>query len=267
MALSSLGGKKTTKKTPPSSAAAIAGQSWGWKSCFTPSSPLSHLFSHIWMWFLVIFQALWTDSQTQRLRNYVLVPEHDTRAQDVAADKVCTDKHTDSSEKKKKKPPCCTFCARLSGFCETLPSVTVLPCLLLTIITPYTLTRQSRGSNLKRRVGIGIRGNSRIDVGSTNMLSNYSKVPHRKECEAGPETEERQAGEPNAHTDRLRRRKSKCSENKPQKLLQPLGNLLKAHKTKVCYNTWSYNGDPFHRFFFFLRGIFFFFSFQQDVAS
>ena len=103
MVLSSLGGKKKTKKTPPSSAAAIAGQSWRWKSCFTPSSPLSHLFSHIWMWFLVIFQALWTDSQTQRLRNYVLVPEHDTRAQDVAADKVCTDKHTDSSEKKKKK--------------------------------------------------------------------------------------------------------------------------------------------------------------------
>lgn len=163
---------------------------------------------------------------------------------------------------RKKTPPCCTFCARLSGFCETLPSVTVLPCLLLTIITPKILTRQSRGSNLKRWVGIGIRRNSRIDVGSTNMLSNYSKVPHRKECEAGPGTEERQAGELNAHTDRLRRRKSKCSENKPQKLLQPLGNLLKAHKTKVCYNTWSYNGDPFHRFIFFFWGYFFFLFFS-----
>lgn len=38
------------------------------------------------------------------------------------------------------------------------------------------------------------------------------------------------------------RRKSKRSENKPQKLLQPLGNLLKPHKTRVCKNTWSYNG-------------------------
>lgn len=34
----------------------------------------------------------------QRLRNYVLLPEHDTRVQDVVADKVCADKHTDSSE-------------------------------------------------------------------------------------------------------------------------------------------------------------------------
>lgn len=82
-------------KTP--NPAAPVGTAEGWKSCFTPSSlahslSLSHLFSHIWMWFLVIFQALWNDSQTEGLRNYALLPEHDTRIRDVAADKVCTDK-------------------------------------------------------------------------------------------------------------------------------------------------------------------------------
>lgn len=36
--------------------------------------------------------------------------------------------------------------------------------------------------------------------------------------------------------------KSKRSKNKAQKLLQPLGNLVKAHKTRVCKNMWNYNG-------------------------
>lgn len=70
----------------------------GWKSCPRPSSPTSHLFSHIWMWFLLIFQALWNDSQTEPLKNYVLLAELDTLVHDVCGWEECTDKHSDSSK-------------------------------------------------------------------------------------------------------------------------------------------------------------------------
>lgn len=69
-----------------------------WKSCPRPSSPTSHLFSHIWMWFPLIFQALWNDSQTEPLENYVLLAELDTLVHDVCGSEICTDKHSDSSK-------------------------------------------------------------------------------------------------------------------------------------------------------------------------
>lgn len=59
----------------------------GWKSCPKPFSPASHLFSHIWMWFLLIFQALQNDSQTGPLKNYVLLAELYTLVHDVVAER------------------------------------------------------------------------------------------------------------------------------------------------------------------------------------
>ena len=98
----------------------------------------SHLFSHIWMWFRVIFQALWNDSQTERLRNSLLLPEHDTWIQDVVADKVCTDKQNDSSE--------ASLLHVLSSawFCEMLPSVTILPCLTCLLLFKYWMSIKSQ---------------------------------------------------------------------------------------------------------------------------
>lgn len=100
-------------------------------------------------------------------------------------------------------------------------------------------------------------GNVRADVGSTN----YPTTECPKDRSVKLDWDGGKAGcRTRAHCDRLRKRKSKRSENKPQKLLWPLGNLLKAHKTRVCYNTWSYNGDPF-QILFFCAGHFFFFLF------
>lgn len=62
------------------------------------------------------------DSQAERLRNYVLLAELDTRVQDVVADKVCTDKNTDSSITSKLRVLSLTLpfaaCCHLSPFCR-----------------------------------------------------------------------------------------------------------------------------------------------------
>lgn len=80
-----------------------------------------------------------------------------------------TDKHIDSSE---------TSVLPASSSALALCHHPAMP--LLLIMTLCILTCQSGGNNLKRRVGIGICGTLRIDVGSTNMLSDYSKVPQRR---------------------------------------------------------------------------------------
>lgn len=136
------------------------------------------------------------------------------------------------------------------------------PALPLVLINLYMLTCQSSSGNLKRWVGIKI-----VEIWGPTLAPPTSCPT--TECPKNGvwiwiEMEERRAGELKVHTNRLRKRKSKCSENKPHKLLQPLGNLLKAHKTRFCYNTWSYNGDPFQIFsFFFFVGPFFSFRLNR----
>lgn len=175
-------------------------------------------------------------------------------------DKVCTDtEYTDSSETSMMHVLSSAFgfvkCCPLSPFRHASPAY-------------YYFSNsecQSSSNNLKRRAGIGMVEIWGLTLALPTCYPTTVKCP-KEGVWNWIEMEERQAGELKAHTDRLRKRKSECSENKPQKLLQPLGNLLKAHKSKVCYNTWSYNGDPFHRFsflqgeFFFLFLIFFFFN-------
>ena len=123
--------------------------------------------------------------------------------------------------------------------------------------TFYMLNVNQADKSLKRRAGVGDRGNLRIDVGST--LACYPatvKCPKRRSVKLGWDGWKGRLWKAKGpYRSFKEKERSKCSENKPQKLLQPLGNLLKAHKSKVCYNTWSYNGDPFHRFF-----LFFFFA-------
>lgn len=138
-----------------------------------------------------------------------------------------------------RKPPCCMFWALLFGFVKRYPLSPCLSCLLLL----FTYRRVNH-------VAITLRGELEI-WGLTLAVPTCYPTTVKYPKEGVWNWIEMGGGELKVHTDRLRKRKSKCSENKPQKLLQPLGNLLKAHKTKVCYNTWSYNGDPFHRFFFF----------------
>ena len=157
--------------------------------------------------------------------------------------------------------PRCTFWARRSvSWNVALCHHSAMP--LLLIITLYMLNVNQAAITLRGELELGIVEIWGLTLALPTCYPSTVKCPNE-----GVWNWIEMAGELKAHTDRLRRRKSKCSENKPQKLLQPLGNLLKAHKTKVCYNTWSYNGDPFHRFFFSLQGFFFFISFQQDVAS
>lgn len=160
----------------------------------------SHLLSHIWMWFLVIFQALWNDSQTESLRNYVLLPEHDTRVQDVAADKVCTDKHTDSSEAS------LLHVSSSAWFYEML----LPPPFCYTVPAYYYFKNtwcQSSGNNLKRWVVIGIVEIWGLTLALPTCYPTTVKCP-KEGVWNWIEMEERKAGELKAHTNRLRKRKS-----------------------------------------------------------
>lgn len=144
------------------------------------------------------------------------------------------------------KPPCSQVWAQLLSLRHV--AVRHHPTLPLVLINLYMLTCQSSSGNLKRWAGI-----KTVEIWGLTLAPPTSCPT--TECPKNGvwiwiEMEERQAEELKVHTNRLRKRKSKCSENKPHKLLQPLGNLLKAHKTRFCYNTWSYNGDPFQIPFF-----------------